>query len=87
MDDFKKELKKLKVDKFKGGDVTPWDNESQKNAMLVQGRCGSCSCSHRCSCRCSCSCSCSCSCFCFCSCFFNCFFNCFFRCSRCARCF
>ncbi|HAS01031.1 MAG TPA: hypothetical protein DCR67_05010 [Brevibacillus sp.] len=69
MDDFQNELKKLKVDKFQGGDVSPWENESQQDAMLVQRRCGRC---HRCSCSCSCSCVCL-------------FINCFrcSRCSRC----
>ncbi|WP_157452788.1 heterocycloanthracin/sonorensin family bacteriocin, partial [Brevibacillus sp. SKDU10] len=53
MDDFQNELKKLRVDKFKGGDVSPWENESQQDAMLVQRRGGRC---QRCSCSCSCSC-------------------------------
>lgn len=87
VDEFKNELKKLKVDKFKGGEVKPWDQGNDKDAMMVRGRCGGgcgrcggcggCGRCHSCSCSCSCSCSWSCSCSCFCSCFFPCFFNCF----------
>ncbi|MBY0051764.1 MULTISPECIES: heterocycloanthracin/sonorensin family bacteriocin [Brevibacillus] len=87
MDEFKKELKKLKASEFKAENVTPWDKEKEQETMLVRSRCGRCShgrcggCA-RCG-RCGGCGGCSCSC----SCFGTCFFPCFFPCTQCARCF
>ncbi|MGZ0049387.1 heterocycloanthracin/sonorensin family bacteriocin [Brevibacillus gelatini] len=83
MDDFKKELRKLKTSEFKAEKVTPWHKEQEQEAMLVRSRCGRCGRCGSCA-RCA---RCSCSCSCFCSCIGTCFFPCFFPCTSCARCF